>query len=232
MANQFPVLQVGSKGEDVRTVQHLVTHHGHQADPDGLFGPMTAQAVKAFQTAKNLTVDGIVGNQTWGALLVPVSAGTPGSPSAVRAVQGQLRTQGWRLAIDGSFGPKTEAAVRDFQAARHLAVDGVVGDITWKTLIADFNRLPTPEAAATHLYDAWGARDRQAALAGATLAAVDLLLRGERGNLNNAGCGPHPQLGEGFFVCSYTYEGGAVNFWVEGNPTDGYYVESASFFAD
>ncbi|MGH9280675.1 MAG: peptidoglycan-binding domain-containing protein, partial [Acidimicrobiales bacterium] len=92
MANDFPVLKVGSKGEDVRTVQRLVTHHGHPAADDGLFGPMTAQAVKDFQTAKGLTVDGIVGNQTWGALLVDVAPGASGS--AAKAAQGQLRTQG------------------------------------------------------------------------------------------------------------------------------------------
>lgn len=230
MANNLPVVQAGSKGEDVRTVQYLVTHHGHPAAADGVFGAQTEAAVKAFQTDRSLTVDGIVGSQTWTALLAAVSPGASG-PTA-RAVQGQLRSQGWRVAVDGAFGPKTAAAVRDFQTAHHLGASGVVDAATWKVLIADFTRLASPHDAAGHLYDAWGARDRPAALTGATQAAVDLLLRGERGDLNDAGCGPHPQLGEGFFVCSYTYEGGAVNLWVEGNDVDGYYVESASFFAD
>ena len=33
--------------------------------------------------------------------------------------------------IDGIFGPKTEAAVRAYQAMIGVTVDGIVGDITW-----------------------------------------------------------------------------------------------------
>jgi peptidoglycan hydrolase-like protein with peptidoglycan-binding domain len=39
------------------------------------------------------------------------------------------------LAVDGIFGPKTEAAVRDFQSNENLVVDGVVGRNTWTTLL-------------------------------------------------------------------------------------------------
>lgn len=230
MAGAWPVQQVGNKGEDVRSVQSLLTHHGHPAAADGIFGPVTEQAVKDFQAGQGLTVDGIVGPLTWAMLVVTVAAGASGD--AVRAAQGQLRSQGWRLAVDGAFGTQTDRAVRDFQAARSLTIDGTVGPITWQTLVADFTRLATPELAASVLYDAWGANDRQTALTGATQAAVDLVLRGQRGDLNNAGCAPRPELGPEHFICAYTYEGGAVDFFVQGNAIDGYFVEAAVFIVD
>lgn len=230
MAGPWPTQQVGSKGEDVRTVQYLLDVHGPAVGVDGIFGPGTRTAVQSFQSGRGLTADGIVGRTTWERLIVNVASGTSGA--ATRAVQGQLATQGWRVAVDGSFGSLTERRVRDFQAAHGLAVDGAVGPATWYALIAGFNRVATPQLAAQTLYNHWGANDRPAALRNATQAAVDLVLRGERGSLSDAGCNPDPVLGPSHYVCSYTYEGGAVNFQVRGNGTDGYYVESASFFAD
>lgn len=226
----WPTQQVGRTGEDVRTVQHLLRVHGHTVTVDGQFGPATRTAVKAFQSAEGLTDDGIVGDATWPALLVTVASGASGD--RVRAVQGQLRSQGWRLAVDGAFGPQTDRSIRDFQAARALSVDGIVGPNTWQSMVADFTRLASAEAAAAHLYDRWGDDDRAGALRNATQAAVDLVLRGQRGTLTAGGCLPDPILGPDHFICSYRYEGGAVNFHTRGNALDGYYVESATFIAD
>jgi peptidoglycan hydrolase-like protein with peptidoglycan-binding domain len=230
MANEWPLQQVGSTGEDVRTVQLLLAVHGHPVAVDGVFGPLTAAAVVSAQTDAGVPADGIVGPQTWPVLLATVSIGAGGP--AVQAAQGQLRSQGWRLALDGSFGPQTDRAVRDFQVARGLVVDGVVGPETWQTLVADFTRLGSPEAASAHLFDAWGASDRASALTNATQSAVDLLLRGARGELTSLGCAPHPQLGPGSFLCSYGFDGGAVSMLVQGNDLDGHYVEATSFIVD
>src|SRR4051812_35264119 len=191
----WPTQNLGSSGEDVRAVQWLLTAHSHPVTVDGAFGPTTRSAVSAFQSAARLTADGVVGDQTWQALLVTVAAGGP--TAAVHALQGQLRKNGWGVAQDGGFGPDTTRAVRDLQTARHLTVDGVVGPATWQSLVANFMRLPTPEAASQHLWDAWGANNRVLAERNATQAAADLVLRGPRPAMTFTGCAEDPQLGPG-----------------------------------
>ncbi len=48
------------------------------------------------------------------------------SGPAVRELQGNLRTSGFPIRVDGSFGPETEKAVRAFQAKNRQQVDGIV----------------------------------------------------------------------------------------------------------
>ena len=55
----------------------------------------------------------------------------------VKTVQKALKEQGFDpKGIDGSFGKNTEKAVRAFQKAKKLEVDGIVGPITWAALMA------------------------------------------------------------------------------------------------
>jgi peptidoglycan hydrolase-like protein with peptidoglycan-binding domain len=63
-----PVLRQGASGPDVRYLQERLIAHGHSIGVDGQFGPMTASAVRSFQRSNGLAADGIVGQQTWGAL--------------------------------------------------------------------------------------------------------------------------------------------------------------------
>jgi peptidoglycan hydrolase-like protein with peptidoglycan-binding domain len=69
MALTWPLEQEGSTGEDVKTVQCLVTAHGHSTAVDGDFGVLTKAAVEAFQASHGLGADGIVGQQTWNHLV-------------------------------------------------------------------------------------------------------------------------------------------------------------------
>lgn len=62
-------LRRGSSGPSVKTLQNLLRSRGFDPGPsDGQFGKRTDAAVRCFQTAAGLTVDGVVGPGTWSAL--------------------------------------------------------------------------------------------------------------------------------------------------------------------
>lgn len=61
-------LRRGARGEAVRTLQLALTARGHPLAVDGVFGPVTERAVRAFQTRGRLVVDGIAGPATMAAL--------------------------------------------------------------------------------------------------------------------------------------------------------------------
>lgn len=109
---------------------------------DGLLGPQTKRAVRAFQRRAGIAVDGVVGPQTrsqLGRLGRPllgkrlVRRGMVGWDVSV--VQFLLSRRGVRVGgIDGIFGRSTQQALRSFQSRSALAADGIVGPATTRAL--------------------------------------------------------------------------------------------------
>lgn len=65
----YPLTRRGSRGAAVRSLQQALAAQGFRPGPvDGIFGPATEAAVRAFQAAAGIDVDGIVGPITWAAL--------------------------------------------------------------------------------------------------------------------------------------------------------------------
>ena len=130
----FHTQTTGNRGIDVQALQYLLTAAGYPAAADGVFGSGTNTAVRNFQAARGLAVDGVVGPNTWGALAVTIRQGSSGN--AVRALQVQLNAKrGAGLVVDGVFGSGTNTAVRNFQSHAGIGIDGVVGPTTWRNLI-------------------------------------------------------------------------------------------------
>ncbi|WP_069816251.1 C40 family peptidase [Streptomyces sp. TP-A0874] len=132
-AADWPMLTVGSQGANVTTAQYLLRAQGQSLVVDGSYGSETAARAKAFQSAKGLVADGEIGPKTWPHLVVEVKNGSQGD--AVRALQTQLVSHGYKVTVDGSFGPETQKAVTDFQGSKKLVVDGLVGPVTWEALL-------------------------------------------------------------------------------------------------
>jgi murein L,D-transpeptidase YcbB/YkuD len=66
----MPILRFGSSGVPVRILQQLLVSNGYGLKVDGVFGPVTETAVKAFQSQRELLIDGIVGQRTWWELTI------------------------------------------------------------------------------------------------------------------------------------------------------------------
>lgn len=116
------ILKRGLKGAPVKRLQEKL---GIGADRD--FGPGTQKAVKEFQKANGLAVDGIAGPDTFTAMglheLVLLRVGSRGD--AVKKMQQELG-----IDADGQFGSGTKKAVMEFQKANGLVADGMAGPAT------------------------------------------------------------------------------------------------------
>lgn len=139
----WPILQEGATGSEVRTLQYLLGAWQELA-ADAIFGPETKRVVQEFQRLKGLAQDGIVGARTWSALTdgsapihSTVAEGDTGS--VVTGLQYELNKFGYDLEVDGNFGPKTKAAVEAFQERAGVTVDGIVGPNTWRELITHYD---------------------------------------------------------------------------------------------
>ena len=149
-------IERGDQGPAVTTLQQQLKASGFfNASPTDIYGPVTEDAVRRFQAANNLSVDGIAGPETLQKLegYRRLGESKPNSPrsertslddrssgntlkrgdsgDAVRILQEQLSAARFFNANPtGTFGPVTEDAVQRFQAAKHLVADGIVGPAT------------------------------------------------------------------------------------------------------
>lgn len=135
---------------------------------DGIFGNGTLTAVKSFQQARCLTVDGLVGPATKAALVNNSTACVAATPTAISIqssqcpnliqygqksgcvtdLQNKLKALSFNPGtVDGIFGGNTLDAVKSFQKARCLDVDGIVGPVTKSALVNNSNSCPTAYSA-------------------------------------------------------------------------------------
>ena len=135
----------GSTGDDVKRLQRALARQllWNPFGPiTGVFDAGLETSVKNFQTANGLTVDGVVGPATWAKLPAyreasPTLANGATGPAVAwlqQALAGKdvaVSFPPYSGAVDGQFGPLTEAAVRALQTWAGVPVTGAVDDNTW-----------------------------------------------------------------------------------------------------
>lgn len=153
-------LGVGSTGAAVKQLQQLLINAGVDVGGgvDGIYGAMTANAVKRFQQAKGLPVTGKADSATLQALQSGGGQAAPAAPAgsiaqgargaAVKAVQQALIAAGIAVpgGADGIFGAATASAVKRFQQAKGLIATGAVDQQTAAALGVGGGSAPAPAA--------------------------------------------------------------------------------------
>jgi len=158
------LLVKGDEGEAIKALQERLRVAGfYYGNSTGIFGPITEDAVKRFQRAYGLGVDGIVGAETL-TKLPPIGVGFGDSEEApqamtiaatrqnkdflglgdrgepVRILQAQLIKAGYLQGEpNGYFGPYTADAVKRFQGTNYLAASGIAGPTTRSKLYLTVN---------------------------------------------------------------------------------------------
>ncbi|MFM7405921.1 MAG: peptidoglycan-binding domain-containing protein [Cuspidothrix sp.] len=137
----------GDEGPDVRVLQENLRVAGfYHGNPTGVFGPITEEAVKRFQKAYKLKIDGVVGKSTL-AKLAPLDSNNGKTTTAklnnrdtltlgdrgeaVRILQEQLIKAGFiQSPPNGYYGPNTVDAVTRFQKQHQIDPTGIAGPTT------------------------------------------------------------------------------------------------------
>jgi N-acetylmuramoyl-L-alanine amidase len=140
------VYRRGDRGAAVREIRSRLHRLGfipEQSTGDESFDRSLDRAVRAFQQQRGLIVDGVVGRNTYRVLhearwqlgdrLLVHSPANPLIGDDVVDLQRRLQTFGVG-AVDGIFGERTDAALREFQRSVGLPPDGTCGPATFKAL--------------------------------------------------------------------------------------------------
>ncbi len=156
-------------GNRVRVIQYYLGVIGFfdenipQISITGVYDRETQNAVRQFQEQNGIAVDGIIGRDTWNAIVARYNEILSSLPEQYKPYRGEIfpgrnLAEGMTgedvrmlqelinkaaakypsipvLAVDGIFGPATDAAVRFIQQNNGYDADGIVGPLTWNTIV-------------------------------------------------------------------------------------------------
>ena len=144
----YASMRQGEEGTAVKNLQYTLYELGYYDGAiDGKYGQTTADAVRAFQIQNNITpVDGVAGSVTLGKMYsadaIAATAANVNYETAQKGSSGDLVVQiqdclvqmGYLEDITGTYDDATVEAVKAFQEANGLKVDGKCGELTLQVL--------------------------------------------------------------------------------------------------
>ncbi|RBL86781.1 hypothetical protein DDE05_08150 [Streptomyces cavourensis] len=120
----------GSTGANVTTIQHLLTARNHATAADGIFGSGTADKVKGFQRSQSLTADGVVGPDTWRALVSGSGSGGGGGGGSTKLTHAQVSSMfsgaGITWTSTGNCSNRNVSTCTSFEQMRRTTAEGTV----------------------------------------------------------------------------------------------------------
>lgn len=144
-------LQRGSRGAEVERLQNDLIDLGfmtnaQKATGAGIFGPQTEAALKDFQRSAKIEPNGVLTPETTRAMRdIEANLGrttNTRNENVTKGIQDRLVELGFmtRAQVNtgyGTFGPQTEAAIKNFQQRNGIEQTGRVGELTYRTLFSE-----------------------------------------------------------------------------------------------
>ena len=128
------IYREGDSGPEIEMIRRRLWAEDNSVVVSDYFDAILTQKIKAFQTSKGITSDGLVGSGTWRKLF-PILQKRVGQQDGALAMQALLNYQGYLVGTpDGLFGTGTETVLKAYQGDHELDQDGICGDKTWRSL--------------------------------------------------------------------------------------------------
>lgn len=126
-------IRLKDSGDLVKIAQYMLGY-AERKQANGIYDDRFAAEVGDWQAQHKLTVDYIIGKDTWTemAKAMPTCSTSKNKTSAYTCAI-QLLVGG--LTVDGIYGTNTKKAVTAYQTAANLTADGICGPKTWNMLI-------------------------------------------------------------------------------------------------